>query len=70
MDDDNNVENGNYYCTKKLRIIIFNHFRFFVIFNFFINFDFLITLKPKPCPLSPIAQKICSLTFSHVQPTC
>ena len=54
------LKNGNYYCKK-----ISNHHiqkLFFGSFLNFLNFDFVITVKPKPRPLSVMTQEICFVT--------
>ena len=71
-DDNNNNNNNNNnnvlkkaaVTLRKIRKIRFNNFGFL---NFFFNFDFLTTSKPKPQPLSPMAQKVCFLTYLTVK---
>ena len=62
---------SGYSCDKQQhtiriqKLVKLNNFRFLNIFNFFFfNIDFLINSKPKSCPLSIIAQKICFLTYN------
>ena len=52
---------NNILLYKKLGSIIFDNLRLLNIKIFF-NFDFLINFKPKPRPLSPMAQKNYFLT--------